>query len=145
MIAPVRFDVARFLAANEFWAAVDFERVPARYRQAARDYLRHGIVPDGPLRLLLEGDVSCVQAFRHDLLGLSALADWLHELPASCWGNRDQVQCWSTFVSTRRTQLAALADMDADARQQAERLQQPEDQHDDHDHARDALERRVDR
>lgn len=122
-----RFDVRRFLASHDFWSTVDFDAVPERYRQAARDYLRHGVVPTGPLRLLLEGDLACVMGFRDDLPGLMALADWLHELPASCWGNPDQVQCWAGHVSTRRTTLAALADMDAAARQKPESAQQPKD------------------
>jgi hypothetical protein len=126
VIAAVRFDVRRFLATHEFWAAVDFERVPERYRQAARDYLRHGVVPDGPLRLLLEGDLACVLGFRDDLPGLMSLADWLHELPASCWGNPDQVQVWAAHVSTRRTTLAALAEIDA--REKPEHAEQPDDE-----------------
>ncbi len=141
--APARFDVGRFLGANDFWAAVDFEPVPTRYRQAARDYLRHGVVPAAPLRLLLEGDIACVPAFKGDLPGLVALTEWVRELPASCWGNPDQVQCWAAHVSTRRNTLAALAEMDS--REQAKRLQQPKHQHDDDDDSCDALECRVHR
>lgn len=145
MSALLRFDVGRFLASSDFWAAVDFDAVPTRYRQAARDYLRHGVVPAGPLRLLLEGDLSCVLGFRDDLPGLLALCDWLHELPASCWGNPDQVQCWAAHVSTRKTTLALLAEMDAsaEAREKAEGAEQPKNQRNDNDDARDGLEGRI--
>lgn len=107
MIAPIRFDVCRFLALNEFWASLDFRRVPERYREPLRGYFRHGILPDRPLRLLLEGSIDAIGLFRDDLPGLLEVADWMREVPGSCWGSPDQVQLWITYARQQAAECDA--------------------------------------
>jgi hypothetical protein len=107
-VLPVRFDVTRFLASHDFWAALDFSALPDRYRQPLRDYLARGVLPDRPLLLLIEGNIAAIGLFRGDLDGLLEVADWLGALPGCCWGTRDQVQLWASFAQRRAdAQVAA--------------------------------------
>ena len=79
------------------------DHLPERYREPMRDYLGQGVLPEAPLRLLLEGNVAAIPLFRDDRAGLFAVADWLAEhLTACSWGSRDQVQLWCVYVRRAR-------------------------------------------
>jgi hypothetical protein len=90
------------------------DELPARYRAPLRAYLEHGIVPEAPLRMLLEGDLGSAidRAPPAGLLDVCAVSRWLREhLPASCHGCRDQVQLWIVYVRRARGR-ALLASFD---------------------------------
>lgn len=88
--------------------------LPDRFQEPMRAYLERGELTDPELRLLLEDDVGaaghCCQGCLPDLwLAFSWIRD---ELPAACWGNRDQVQLWMVYVRRARGRalLAAFDD-----------------------------------
>ncbi len=87
--------------------------LPAQYRQAMRDYLGQGILPEAHVQQLLEGNVSAVLGFAADLPGLLELVTWVQRwLPPQAWGSRDQVQLWVVYVRRARGR-ALLAGMGA--------------------------------
>lgn len=96
----------------EVAAAVSYERLPATYRAPMRRYLGEGDLPAAPLRAVLEGNLSVAIALdRASTLALCQVAEWLdRETPASCHGNRDQVQLWHIYVrrARGRAMLAAM-------------------------------------
>jgi hypothetical protein len=90
------------------------DELPAGYRAPLRAYIEHGVMPDGPLRMLLEGDLAGAvhRARRASVLDVCAVSRWLAEhLPASCHGCRDQVQLWIVYVRRARGR-ALLASFD---------------------------------
>lgn len=77
--------------------------LPAQYQKPMRDYLGQGILPEPHVQQLLEGSISAVLGFGHDLFGLLELATWVQRwLPPEAWGSRDQVQLWVVYVRRAR-------------------------------------------
>lgn len=108
-----RFDVSRYLAVAGNVDTAELGTAPERYQRALRDYLGRGVLPEGALRAVLEGDL--VLAIRHAGNGSELETIELHrwverELPAACHGCRDQVQLWVVFVRRARGRalLAAM-------------------------------------
>lgn len=111
-MSAARFDVGRYLAVAGDADTADLGPLPERYQRAMRDYLGRGILPEAPLRRLLEGDATAVRLFKEDLPGFAALAEWVASmLPAACWGSESQVQLWVVYVRRARGR-ALLASME---------------------------------
>jgi hypothetical protein len=97
--------------------AVPIDSAPARHRAALRAYLAQGVLPEGALQAVLEGDLgAAIQAGeRHGqrVSATMALWTWVQaQLPACCHGNRDQVQLWLVYLRRARGR-ALLAAMEA--------------------------------
>jgi hypothetical protein len=116
-MSPARFDIARYLAVAGDVDTAELGAVPERYRRALRDYLGRGVLPEGALRAVLEGELALGvhRTAPADVPELIELHRWIETyLPASCHGCRDQVQLWIVYVRRARGR-AMLAAMDGAA------------------------------
>lgn len=101
----------------EMAAAVSYAGLAAAYQAPMRRYICQGVLPEGPLRALLEGDLAtAIQLAERRGQRISAMMQvwrWVQQhLPAAAHGNRDQVQLWVVYVRRERGRaLLALFDM----------------------------------
>lgn len=112
-MSNARFDVARYLAVAGDVDTAELGGAPERYRRGLRDYLGRGILPEGALLAVLEGDLASAlhRAGPGRELETIELSRWVErELPPACHGCRDQVQLWVVYVRRARGRalLAAM-------------------------------------